>query len=94
MLLGIDKFLKPLHEHVEVVVRLEEADPRVPAARLILDAGARDDIRLQQRLVAVSVFLPLALHPRVGCFVQSPAVSAVVCMQVIISIGFHSNLQM
>jgi hypothetical protein len=32
-----------------------------------LDAGSRDDPRLQQRLVAVLVFLPLALHPRISC---------------------------
>ena len=67
MLLGIDKFGDPLQEHVEVVLRLDAAQPRVPGAGLGNSAGKRVDPRCQQRLVAVVVFHPLAFHPRVGC---------------------------
>lgn len=65
--LGIDKIRDPLHEPFEVIIRLEEADPRVPAASLVQDAGTRVDLRLQQGLMAVFVLLPRALHPGVGC---------------------------
>jgi hypothetical protein len=32
-------------------------------ASVVASAGTRDDLGLQHRLVAVVVFLPLALHP-------------------------------
>jgi hypothetical protein len=67
VLLCIDKISEPLYEHVEVVVRLEQTHPRVPAASLVCNASSCDDLGLQQRLMAVFVFLPLTFHPCIGC---------------------------